>query len=284
MSDETAETTSLNWKDEQGGCWYRWHGVAFASGNERDCFIGFATNICENPALPPGSKIVVKRFRQSVRWSRDDWAKDIKAMEVVADFADRWNAKDLTKRKLKVHKSEILPVTDSKSSQFPTDSFIMLEPFLEGDYQKWNSNSGYVHWPQLAIHAFSHWTFEESGGKQLVCDLQGVLTDDEYIITDPCVMSLDAGTFGMTDCGKYYMEEWMRDHKCNDFCNKEWRIVSGTSTRPQKKATSLSWDVMSAMGKMSSMSLSIPESTGAAAQTQTKHSNMDAIREEDEDE
>uniref|UniRef100_A0A914RRH0 Alpha-type protein kinase domain-containing protein n=1 Tax=Parascaris equorum TaxID=6256 RepID=A0A914RRH0_PAREQ len=57
-----------------------------------------------------------------------------------------------------------------------------LEHYIEGDYVKYNSNSGFVsditrNTPQ----AFSHFTFERSGHQLIVVDIQGV--GDLY--TDP---------------------------------------------------------------------------------------------------
>ncbi len=58
-----------------------------------------------------------------------------------------------------------------------------VEHFIEGEYIKYNSNSGFV---DNAIcrntpHAFSHFTFERSGHEVIVVDIQGV--GDLY--TDP---------------------------------------------------------------------------------------------------
>ena len=71
-----------------------------------------------------------------------------------------------------------------------------LEPFLAGTYTKYNSNFGWVNETEepAEIHsisetaqAFSHYTFERSGGKLLVSDLQGV----EGTLTDPAIHTMD---------------------------------------------------------------------------------------------
>jgi hypothetical protein len=66
----------------------------------------------------------------------------------------------------------------------PDKPLYHIENFIEGNYVKYNSNSGYVlgddaqrHTPQ----AFSHFTFERSGHELMVVDIQGV--GDLY--TDP---------------------------------------------------------------------------------------------------
>ena len=40
------------------------------------------------------------------------------------------------------------------------------------------------------VQAFLHFSFEESGGKFIVADLQGVARDNEVLLTDPQVLSL----------------------------------------------------------------------------------------------
>ncbi|CAN0348327.1 unnamed protein product, partial [Ascophyllum nodosum] len=62
--------------------------------------------------------------------------------------------------------------------------YLLVEPFLEGKYLKYNGNNGYVAsqselsddqrcWWQVA-QAFSHFTHHKSAGNFLVCDMQGV--------------------------------------------------------------------------------------------------------------
>ena len=58
-----------------------------------------------------------------------------------------------------------------------------VEHFIEGDYIKYNSNSGFVDNKacRQTPQAFSHFTFERSGHELIVVDIQGV--GDLY--TDP---------------------------------------------------------------------------------------------------
>lgn len=243
-----------------------WHSEPFESGTERDAFVGFATNHVADAGFQAGQKIVVKRFKKAVRWSEDDWSKDVKAMEVATAFANKWNSLGIIRKKVEVHKSVIGKVIWSGSGLFPVASFVMIEPFLEGDYVKWNSNTGFVRDASLGIHSFCHWTYHDSNGQQLLCDVQGVQLPDKYVITDPCVMSLNRGAFGMTDCGELYMKEWMRDHKCNDFCRPGWKKEEGQSTRPTKRSSVMSWQVGSTtMAGVSSATLSVfPEGIESA--------------------
>ena len=60
---------------------------------------------------------------------------------------------------------------------------MVTEHFIEGDYMKYNSNSGFINneFCRKTPQAFSHFTFERSGHELMVVDIQGV--GDLY--TDP---------------------------------------------------------------------------------------------------
>ena len=68
----------------------------------------------------------------------------------------------------------------------------------------------------------SHFTYHASGGKYLVCDLQGGRYDGYYMITDPVVLSLGR-EFGATDLGPVGISNFMAHHKCTRFCNPDWK-------------------------------------------------------------
>lgn len=255
---DTSSSTSLDWK----GCAhaFTWHHDPFAHGSERAVYIGFATRKCTADGFYPGQKVVVKRFKKAIRWSESDWAKDLAAMDLVESLARQWNELGYISKKVEVLKSTVIKVMSSGSDDYPVDSYLMVEPFLDGDYVKWNSNSGYVRDKSLGIESFCHWTYHQSNGQHLVCDVQGVQLCDKYLLTDPCVMSTSQGKYGMTDCGNFFMTEWMKDHKCNQYCQKHWKNEYGSSSRPQRRSSLLSWQVSSlslALGNISSATLSI---------------------------
>ena len=52
-----------------------------------------------------------------------------------------------------------------------------VEHLIEGDYIKYNSNSGFVsEMNRLTPHAFSHFTFEKSQHQLIIVDIQGIYT------------------------------------------------------------------------------------------------------------
>ncbi|TGJ71111.1 hypothetical protein EYR41_003102 [Orbilia oligospora] len=119
-----------------------------------------------------------------------------------------------------------------KSEESPGDTCISLEPFIEGNYVKYNNNTGYVNEDitdesNRAAQAFSHFTFERSRGRFLVCDLQGV----GELLTDPVVHTSDPDRFVLspTNFGKEGFKFFFASHKCNHVCS-QLGLMSTAST------------------------------------------------------
>jgi hypothetical protein len=79
---------------------------------------------------------------------------------------------------------------------FPTQIYF-LEAALEGIYVKYSSNiefnvsekqPGMDPYICRLMNAFTHWTFNQSNGTSLICDLQGVGS----ILTDPQIIDMNA--------------------------------------------------------------------------------------------
>eukprot|EP01135_Chromosphaera_perkinsii_P005600 Nk52_evm14s355 gene=Nk52_evmTU14s355 len=99
-----------------------------------------------------------------------------------------------------------------------------VERFMDGDYRKYNTNSG--HLPQhkhadgslehcrLTPQAFSHFTYVRSKGRLLVCDIQGV--GDLY--TDPQIHTINGEGLGEGNLGAVGISLFFNTHKCNGIC------------------------------------------------------------------
>eukprot|EP00392_Amoebophrya_sp_AT5.2_P015462 g15668.t1 len=105
------------------------------------------------------------------------------------------------------------------------------EEYVPGVFKKWTNNSGYISSDKDAhlLECFSHYTYQASGGKIMVTDLQGVQTAEDppsWKLTDPQVLSdLEDGAgfddlFGRADRGKQGMIEFFSQHKCGEMCQK----------------------------------------------------------------
>ena len=73
--------------------------------------------------------------------------------------------------------------------------------------------------------AFSHFSYESSRGKQLVCDLQGVWNAvDGFMLTDPVVHYVSSKgkrhKNGATDKGLEGCKRFFRTHKCGPLCKR----------------------------------------------------------------
>lgn len=97
----------------------------------------------------------------------------------------------------------------------------LVEPYLEGTYHKFNSNTGFAD-GFARMQALSHYSFEVSNGSMVLCDLQGIRKDDIYILTDPVICSSNQ-RFGATDLGPKGIENFFAHHKCGQYCSPGWR-------------------------------------------------------------
>ena len=52
--------------------------------------------------------------------------------------------------------------------------YVTVEDYLQGKFQKSNSNTGWHKCNESSINALSHWSYHYSNGQHLVCPLQGV--------------------------------------------------------------------------------------------------------------
>ncbi|CAJ1401233.1 unnamed protein product [Effrenium voratum] len=104
-------------------------------------------------------------------------------------------------------------------------SYFVAEQLLEGRFEKFNSNNGYVngdHEASEVLQAFSHYTFVESRGKLLVVDLQGAVDNGWLMLTDPQVLSRAKSKdriFGPGDLGFEGMKAFFETHECGETCH-----------------------------------------------------------------
>lgn len=67
------------------------------------------------------------------------------------------------------------------------------------------------------LEAFVHYTFHQSEGRMVVCDLEGVETDRGFELKTPTVHSVGE-EFGFSDKGQGGVTGVMRNHTCNALC------------------------------------------------------------------
>ena len=101
-----------------------------------------------------------------------------------------------------------------------------MEPLIEGQYTKFNSNTGHASYGHDLMQALSHFSYHFTEGKHLLCDLQGgkgFVPGDGYghffLLTDPVICSQKAGTFGPADLGQDGIDNFFGWHRCNHLCD-----------------------------------------------------------------
>ncbi|CEM36402.1 unnamed protein product [Vitrella brassicaformis CCMP3155] len=108
-------------------------------------------------------------------------------------------------------------------SRGESERWVTVEPFMEGRYQKYNNNDGWVSLSELTqgqlaqsqlAQAFSHWTWHFTGGELMVVDIQGV----NNIYIDPQIHSKDMNCYGLGNLGEEGMGKFFASHTCNEVC------------------------------------------------------------------
>ena len=137
--------------------------------------------------------------------------------------------------------------------------WVLVEDYLPGEFIKWNSNSGWFPGRKLKnnlsksarkkiildqnspIQAFCHWTYHASNGQILFCDAQGIKTKKEYILTDPCILSVQGYRYGAADGGFDFILNWFKHHTCNKYCKKYWIKPHGIMSQQINVTQNTTW-------------------------------------------
>lgn len=116
----------------------------------------------------------------------------------------------------------------SSSAGNGSSKLLWIEERIDGEYDKYSNNAGWVNNTRLSPHAFSHFTYHHSKHKLVVVDMQGA--ENRY--TDPQIHSIvtlmtsvwqffgleKKEEFGCGNLGKRGIELWKETHRCSDLC------------------------------------------------------------------
>ena len=98
--------------------------------------------------------------------------------------------------------------------------FIAVENFIEGEYNKYNNNAGWINdnlnETSLIAQAFSHFSWQITRGYLMIVDLQGV----NGVLTDPQIHCLNQKKFGKGNLGYVGIMKFFMTHICNGYCKK----------------------------------------------------------------
>ncbi len=185
----------------------------FAQGSE--CLVYHASDLVNF------RRIVLKRFKHVAREynTLDCYMKELEIHTISTIYA-----REFCMEKLKPQNTCSIDFTQMDVIQCAGGVYYMLEPFLSGNIQKFNNNSGVVakssSYSDL-LQAFSHYTWVKSGKTLLICDLQGYREEarDRIVLTDPAIHSNgEGGKYGAMDCGMKGVRMFFNTHTCSAIC------------------------------------------------------------------
>jgi len=148
--------------------------------------------------------------------SRETYFEDIKLQMDAKLWGEEYNRHNPPK-KVDIFMTTVYEMNDQLDRNGKTKLY-HVEHFIEGDYMKYNSNSGFVDNTacRQTPQAFSHFTFERSGHELIVVDIQGV--GDLY--TDPQIHTADGLQYGDGNLGVKGMALFFHSHSCNSICKR----------------------------------------------------------------
>ena len=210
-SQEFCVANTMSWEKQ-----VTFSSTSFAEGRFRRAYKG----TWEKPRCYAGRKCVVKECKKNYTWKATDWDTTVKVTEKAKELASAFNTKTGTSRPITYTDVHVLKVTRQNSNSTPKlNEYVTCEDYIDGEYNKWCNNYGYIDTSFASMPAFMHWTWWYTDGELMIADLQGVRKDDSYLLTDPVIMSL-SGNYGETDTGVEGMALFFLSHKCGLFCDK----------------------------------------------------------------
>ena len=101
-------------------------------------------------------------------------------------------------------------------------TFYVMQEFVGGKFEKYNTNNGIVCSDPAhsdLMQAFSHFTYVKSEESILICDLEGVVSGNRVLLTDPAIHNrVPPGKYGPTNSGFLGMRRFFFSHECKSIC------------------------------------------------------------------
>jgi len=185
----------------------------FANGAMRECFrMKKLSNFSMSQDWSRDSNNYVAKSYMDEQVPRETYFDDVKLQMDAKLWGEEYNRHDPPK-KVDIFMMGVLELVER-----PGAPLFHIEHYIDGEYIKYNSNSGFVEDKtkhcRKTPQAFSHFTFERSGHEVVVVDIQGV--GDLY--TDPQIHTALGEEYGDGNLGTKGMALFFHSHHCNDIC------------------------------------------------------------------
>ena len=193
--------------------------LSFAKGTSRRAYRAMYWT----PDHKYGMKAVIKEYKDQYQWAQSDWDTAVSLYDQANKLAKAFNR--IKKKGPQVHIVDYsihkVTTTPDNTKRPKLNEYVLVEDYLEGEFEKYISNTGHVNQAccmnYVVMPAFTHWSWVHTRGDLMITDLQGVRYDDKYVLTDPCVLSIDK-RFGAMDNSAIGMAMFFSSHVCNSVC------------------------------------------------------------------
>ncbi|KAH8162630.1 hypothetical protein CIB48_g5614 [Xylaria polymorpha] len=134
-----------------------------AAGTFKNVYIGEYTG-----GTRAGQRCVAKEFKSGSVYEDHYFEEEMKVIRCAQGVIDDWARAEIINERILLNIPQIWT--------YRTGIKALIEPMIE-NFEKFNSNSGWVAdtgdpWSE-AMQALSHFSYHNSGGQLLLCDLQG---------------------------------------------------------------------------------------------------------------
>ncbi|KAI1169547.1 kinase-like domain-containing protein [Nemania sp. FL0916] len=211
-----------------------WEEKVFASGAFKDVYQGWYIGGGRD-----GRRCVAKEFKTGSVFEESYFAEEMRVIERTQRIIDDCHKARFIDKRILLNRPEVWDRCHNGSKT-------LVEPMID-NFEKFNSNTGWVSptgdvWSE-AMQALSHFSYHNSGGRLLLCDLQGGCYSNGYVLSDPVIMSQTKLSYGPTDLGPEGICVFFSRHKCGLYCRKEWLMPKiqglGPVKSPMQRGTAM---------------------------------------------
>ncbi|KAI7909077.1 hypothetical protein M9X92_011842 [Pyricularia oryzae] len=183
-----------------------------------------------------GQDCVAKEFKTGRVFEDHYFDEELNVIRRTQSIINNWHDEGIITQRILLNTPAIWEYEDSRHKT-------LVEPLIQ-NFEKFNSNSGWTPndgdvWAE-AMQALSHFSYHNSGGQVVLCDLQGGSYRDGYILSDPVIMS-QVQSYGPADLGPDGIRSFFQRHICGRFCRREWtrpRVI-GRAAIPMRQGTTM---------------------------------------------
>lgn len=141
----------------------------FAQGTFKNVWKGTYTR-----GTRAGQECVAKEFKTGSVYEEHYFEEELAIVNRAQRVIDAWHEADIINRRIVLNTPEIWTYEGSGHMN-------LMEPMIE-NFEKFNSNTGWADitggaWSE-AMQALSHFSYHNSGGQFVLCDLQGGVYSD----------------------------------------------------------------------------------------------------------